>query len=46
MNLRGDSMKSDNLVVLIRHDSTEIWVLGYSIILGLGTKKKRPVPVF
>ena len=38
-------MKYDNLVVLIRHDSAEIWVFGYSITLGLGPKKRRPAPV-
>ena len=37
MNLRGDSMKYDHLVVFIQHDSTEIWVFRYGIILGLGT---------
>jgi hypothetical protein len=46
MNLRGDFIKYDNFVVLIRHDSAEIWVFGYSTTLGLGTKKKRPAPVF
>jgi hypothetical protein len=40
INLSGVSMKNDQLVVLIRHDSAEIWVFGYSITLGLGTKKK------
>jgi hypothetical protein len=46
MNSRGGSMKYDNLVVLIRHDSAEIWVFGYSITLGSGTKIKWPAPVF
>jgi hypothetical protein len=40
MNLSGDFMKYGNLIVLIRHDSAEIWVFGYSIALGLGTFKK------
>ena len=47
MNLRGDSMKYANLVVLIGQDSAEILVFEYSIItLGLGTLKKWPAPVF
>jgi len=46
MNLYGDSMKYDHLAALIRHDSAEIWVFGYSITLGLGTKKNWPAPVF
>ena len=37
MNLRGDSMKYDYLVVFIRHDSVEIWGFRYGITLGLGT---------
>jgi hypothetical protein len=32
-------MKYYPFVVLIRHDSAEIWVFGYIITLGLGTKK-------
>ena len=39
MNLREVNIKYGRLVVLIRHDSAEIWGFRYRITLGTGTLK-------
>jgi hypothetical protein len=39
MNLRVLAMKYGHLVVLIRHDSAEIWGFWYGLTLVIGTLK-------
>ena len=39
MNLRKVTMKYGRLVVFIRHDSAEIWVLRYGLKLVIGALK-------
>ena len=39
IHLRNVTMKSDNFVVFIRHDSAEIWWFKYGLTLVIGTKK-------
>jgi predicted alpha/beta superfamily hydrolase len=46
MDLCEVTMKYYRLVVLISHDSAEIWGVSYGLILGIGTLKKKPAPFF
>jgi hypothetical protein len=39
MNLRKANMKYSRLVVLIRHDSAEIWEFRYGLTLAIGILK-------
>jgi hypothetical protein len=39
MNLRDVTMKYDRPVVLIRHNSAEIWWFKYGLTFVIGTKK-------
>jgi hypothetical protein len=46
IKLREITMKFGRLVIFIFHNSAEIWGIRYGLILGIGTKKIWPAPVF